>query len=169
MFAALTGLGSYIRIPIPLVPITMQTFFVYLSGNILGGKNGALSQILFLGIGLIGIPVFSMGGGPGYVLKPSFGYLLAFPAASWLSGTLLQKFRGMYRFYFANFCAAGVVFIFGFIYLYAASHLFLQIDLSFKTALWTGVIIFIPGEIIKIIFVSIAAYRIRKTLESEQI
>jgi len=169
MFAALTGLGSFVRIPFPLVPVTMQTFFVYLSGDLLGRERGALSQILFLAVGLAGIPVFSMGGGIGYVLKPSFGYLLAFPAASWIAGALLVKLKGKYRYYISNVCAAGMVFTAGAFYLYLSSRLFLHIDLSIKTALWTGIVILLPGEIIKILFASEVSHRILRSLGTEGI
>ena len=59
LFAALTAVGSLVTIPLPLIPITLQTFFVYLSGVILGSKRGAFSQILYVLIGIIGVPVFS--------------------------------------------------------------------------------------------------------------
>ena len=78
LFAALIAVGAFIRIPVPLVPFTMQTFFVVLAGMLLGKKLGAASALVYLAIGLIGIPVFTQGGGIGYVLKPSFGYLIGF-------------------------------------------------------------------------------------------
>ena len=63
LFAVLTALGAFIRIPFPLVPITLQTFFVFLSGTLLGSRAGALAQVLYVGMGLIGLPVFTGGGG----------------------------------------------------------------------------------------------------------
>ncbi|HOO47090.1 MAG TPA: biotin transporter BioY, partial [Deltaproteobacteria bacterium] len=74
--SALTAAGAFIKIPIAPVPITLQNFFVILSGIILGPKAGALSQIVYIIIGLIGLPVFSGGGGPSYIFKPTFGYIL---------------------------------------------------------------------------------------------
>ena len=76
LFAALIAVGAFIRVPVPLVPFTMQTFFVVLAGMLLGKKLGGASALVYLAIGLIGIPVFTQGGGIGYVLKPSFGYLI---------------------------------------------------------------------------------------------
>ncbi len=64
LFAVLTALGAFIRIPFPLVPITLQTFFVFLSGTLLGSRAGALAQVLYVGMGLIGLPVFTGGGVP---------------------------------------------------------------------------------------------------------
>ncbi len=86
VFAALTGASAYVRIPFFPVPFTLQTLFVYLSGITLGKKYGMASQGLFLTLGLIGLPVFTGGGGPASVLQPTFGYLAAFPLAAWLAG-----------------------------------------------------------------------------------
>jgi predicted membrane protein len=71
LFAALIAVGAFIRVPVPLVPFTMQTFFVVLAGMLLGKKLGAASALVYLAVGLIGIPVFTQGGGIGYVLKHS--------------------------------------------------------------------------------------------------
>lgn len=72
LFAVLTALGAFIRIPFPLVPITLQTFFVFLSGTLLGSRAGALAQVLYVGMGLIGLPVFTGGGGPStFSIPPS--------------------------------------------------------------------------------------------------
>ena len=65
VFAALTAAGAWIKLPLPPVPITMQNLFVVMSGMILGAKAGAVSQIVYLIVGIMGLPVFSGGGGPG--------------------------------------------------------------------------------------------------------
>lgn len=72
MFAALTAIGAFIKIPIPYVPFTLQFLFCAFAGMILGARLGALSQIIYVAIGLAGIPVFTEGGGIGYVFKPTF-------------------------------------------------------------------------------------------------
>lgn len=90
-FTALIAIGAFIRIPLPITVFTMQFIFVLLSGLILGSKLGALSCILYLVIGLIGFPIFSGGGGPAYILKPSFGYLIAFAITSFIIGMLREK------------------------------------------------------------------------------
>ena len=76
LFAALTAVGAFIRIPFGVISFTLQTFFVVLSGALLGKKYGTMAQALYVILGLIGIPIFTKGGGPQYVLEPSFGYLL---------------------------------------------------------------------------------------------
>jgi biotin transport system substrate-specific component len=93
LFAALIAVGAFIRVPVPLVPFTMQTFFVVLAGMLLGKKLGGASALVYLAIGLIGIPVFTQGGGIGYVLKPSFGYLIGFVVAAFITGAIVRKRR----------------------------------------------------------------------------
>ena len=88
LFAGLTAVCGLIRIPFFPVPVTMQTLAVFLSGYFLGRKQGAISQVVFLFSGLAGLPVFSQGGGLGYVLQPGFCYLLAFPAAAFFIGQI---------------------------------------------------------------------------------
>jgi biotin transport system substrate-specific component len=89
LFAVLTAVGAMISIPLPYVPFSMQTFVVLLSGLLLGPKYGPLSQVFYVSLGLIGLPVFAGGtGGLQHVFSPTFGFLIAFVAASWIGGTL---------------------------------------------------------------------------------
>ena len=67
LFAALIAVGAFIKIPIPVVPFTLQVLFTTLAGLLLGPKLGAISVGIYLLIGLIGIPVFTQGGGPSYI------------------------------------------------------------------------------------------------------
>jgi len=112
-------------------------------------KRGAVSQVLFLAVGLCGLPVFAMGGGIGYVLKPSFGYLLAFPFAAWVSGRAHHS-REAGTFIRANIYAALVIFVSGSVYLYTASNLFLHVPVTIFQAVLAGFLVFVPGEIVKI-------------------
>ena len=89
-FAVLTAVGGMLSIPVPPVPFTMQTFFVLMSGLFLGPKYGPLSQVLYITMGLAGVPVFAGGtGGLHYVFSPTFGFLIGFVAVSWTAGLLV--------------------------------------------------------------------------------
>ncbi len=68
LFSALTAVGAFISIPAAAAPITMQYFFTLMSGIILGKKWGALSQLIYLLVGLAGFPVFTQGGGLSYFM-----------------------------------------------------------------------------------------------------
>ena len=95
-FAAATALGARMEIPHQPVPYTLQTMIVLLSGAFLGPRNGAISQLLYLAAGSIGLPVFA-GGAWGFaqLLGPTGGYLLAFPVAAALVGYLVTLHRSL--------------------------------------------------------------------------
>lgn len=86
LFTALVAVGAFIRIPVPLVPFTLQFWFTTMAGLLLGPRLGALSVLVYVLLGLVGVPVFTQGGGPGYVFQPTFGYLLGFILGTWLTG-----------------------------------------------------------------------------------
>src|SRR3989338_7427809 len=94
LFAALLAAVAWFKIPLPFtpVPITLQTLVVLLSGAVLGPYYGALSMILYLIVGAIGLPVFAGGGsGIGALLGPTGGYLFSYPVAAFVIGKLLEK------------------------------------------------------------------------------
>ena len=95
LFAALTGIGAFIKIPTPLVPYTLQYLFCAYAGIFLGSKDGLYSQLLYISIGLVGFPIFASGGGPAYVLQPTFGYLMGFAAGAYVIGLLIKKLKNM--------------------------------------------------------------------------
>lgn len=65
--------------------------FVTLAGMLLGSRRGSLAVAVYVAVGLAGIPVFAAGGGIQYVFRPSFGYLLGFIAAAWLTGRICER------------------------------------------------------------------------------
>lgn len=94
LFAALTGIGALLRVPASPVPVTMQVFFVLLSGMLLGPSLGASSQALYLFMGLCGAPFFAAPpyAGPAVLFGPTGGYLWGFVAASWAAGWVGREF-----------------------------------------------------------------------------
>lgn len=94
LFAALTAAVAWFKIPLPFtpVPITLQTLAVLLSGAMLGSYYGALSMIVYLALGAIGLPVFAGGSsGIGALLGPTGGYLFSYPIAAFAVGKMLEK------------------------------------------------------------------------------
>ena len=77
IFSALIAVGAVLRVPVPLVPFTLQLFFVTMAGFVLGPRLGAVSALVYVALGLLGVPIFTEGGGLGYVFKPTFGYLIS--------------------------------------------------------------------------------------------
>lgn len=94
IFVALMIAGAFIKIPFPFMPLTFQTVFAILAGLLLGWKKGMLSMTAYAVMGLIGIPVFTSGGGIFYVTMPSFGYILGFIASAGVAGVAqTRKFK----------------------------------------------------------------------------
>ncbi len=93
-FAFLTAVAAQIEIPLKPVPLTLQTLFVLLAGAFLGKRNGFLSMSLYLLGGIAGLPVFAgASAGLHILLGPTGGYLLAFPFAAFLIGSLVSLRR----------------------------------------------------------------------------
>ena len=94
LFSALIAVGAFIKIVIPVgadsMNFTLQWFFVLLAGLLLGSKRAFLSVSTYLLIGLMGIPVFARGGGPAYLLRPTFGFLLGFALAAYAMGKICE-------------------------------------------------------------------------------
>lgn len=95
LFAALMTVGALIKIVLPIgvfeVTVSLQVFFTLLAGFLLGARNGFLSILAYLIIGLIGVPVFAHGGGLGYLIKPTFGFLIGFAFAALFAGLLTNR------------------------------------------------------------------------------
>lgn len=95
VFTALITIGGLISVPIPFSPveISLQTVFVIAAGLLLGGRDGALAVLVYVTMGLFGLPVFTRGGGPQYVFMPSFGYLIGFPIGAFTAGAICGKLK----------------------------------------------------------------------------
>ena len=95
LFAALIAVGAFIRITIPTEPypftFSLQWLFVLMAGFLLGAKLGAMSVGAYLLVGLVGVPVFVHGGGPQYIFRAGFGFLLGFLLAAFLIGLLTHR------------------------------------------------------------------------------
>jgi len=155
LFAALTGIGGFIRIPIPYVPLTLQTLMVMFSGLMLGGRLGALSQLVYILVGLMGIPIFAHGGGPGYVLQPTFGYLVGFVCGAYIIGTITERGDPLQRSLLFVALVAGTLAIYvpGITVLYLNLNFIQQKAVSFSTVIKIGCLVVLPGDIIKIFLV----------------
>ena len=91
LFTALIAAGAFIKIPVPVVPFTLQYLFTMLAGLLLGSKRGTISVVAYMLLGLAGLPIFSEGGGLWYVFKPSFGYIIGFCLGTYVTGRIEEK------------------------------------------------------------------------------
>ena len=150
LFTALLCVSAWIRIPTPLVPITLQSGIVLLSGVLLGPKGGAQCCLLYLLIGLLGVPVFSLGGGLGYVIQPTFGYILGFLLGSYITGLLVWR-NGVItqtRIFLAACIGLLAIYAIGTAYCYAISVFVLGTQLAFWPLLISCCILPLPGDLL---------------------
>lgn len=168
LFAVLTAVGAFIRIPFPFVPMTLQTLFVFLSGALLGSRTGALSQVLYVGMGLIGLPVFTGGGGLQYFLHPTFGYLIGFIAGAWVIGFITGRFeKPSFPVYLAAcLCGTAVIYAIGTIGLYINLNYIAGKEVSWRQVIEFGAIPFIAGDAIKMLGAAALASRVGARLRS---
>lgn len=116
LFALLTALGAHVAVPLGItpVPMTLQTLFVLLAGALLGPVAGATSQLLYLCLGVAGVPVFAMGGaGLPWIFGPTGGYLMAFPLAAALVGWISGSEGRALRTAVALVVGSAVIFVMG--------------------------------------------------------
>lgn len=145
-FAGLTALGANIVIPIEPVPITMQTLFVLLAGASIGAGWGSLSQLLYVGLGLAGLPIFAQGlTGSSVLTGPSGGYLVSFLFTPWLVGWMLRRSNSI-AWQTASFVAGQL-----FILAIGVTHLTLFYTHDLGRSLTVGVLPFLPGDAFKIV------------------
>ncbi len=163
MFAALTAIGAFIKVPIPYVPFTLQYLFCALAGVILGSRLGALSQIVYVAIGLAGVPVFTEGGGFNYIFKPTFGYLIGFIIAAYVIGKIRENIKELTFTKAVLMMLAGLFFVYllGVVYLYVSYNLYLGKNITFYFAFFYGFVVCIAGDLILTVF---AAYISTKLL-----
>ncbi len=162
LFTALTAVGAFIKIPIPPVPITLQLAFVAYAGIFLGGKRAMISQLLYLMIGLIGIPIFANGGGITYVFQPTFGYLIGFLLCATLIGYgvgRLKKvtFSGVFMW---SVIGLALVYLVGVLYLYGIVNLYFGSTMTLAGALKAGFIPFVLKDLAVLAIVSWTAVRV---------
>ena len=146
-FIILTALGAFVRIPLPFtpVPITLQTFFVLLSAAFLGGGLGAVTQISYILLGILGLPIFTgAGSGLFYLSGPTAGYLLGFVFASLFIGRTIEYSRGNLLFAFLILCIGDLILL-----SCGLAWLKLIFGCSFQKLLLIGFIPFLPGDILK--------------------
>lgn len=157
-FAIATAVGAQLRIYLWEIPITLQTLFVYGSGLVLGARNGALSMLLYLLLGMI-FPVYA---GSGYgltylVTATSAGYLLGMPVSAYVIGLLGAQSKNLLGSLFALAAGSVVLFTCGVVWLhYAAAHM------NWWYSIEAGWLRFVGFDIAKILMVALSYRGLRQ-------
>lgn len=161
LFAALTAAGSFVTFPLYPVPITLQTFFTYLAGGVLGGRLGALSQLIYVLLGGAGLPIFAGGrAGFGVLAGPTGGYLIGLILSAFVIGRLCETKQNPNFAWILTSMIIGtaIIYIVGVIQL----SLWMRTSIA-QTILW-GILPFLVGDSVKILMASLVILKIRNVL-----
>lgn len=155
LFAVFTALGTLVRIPTPISSFTLQIFFCAMAGLLLGSRWGAISQIVYLLLGLVGLPVFTTGGGLGAFVTPTGGFLIALVPMAWVIGRVKV---GGFR---ACLLGLGALYAVGLPYMHGIVTIYLQRPWSLWQTLFYGMIVFLPWDLVKLALAALLCKKIR--------
>ena len=162
LFVALMVAGAFIKIPFPFMPLTFQTVFSVSAGLLLGWRKGIISMTVYAVAGLVGLPVFTSGGGLHYVTMPSFGYILGFIAAAGAAGALQVKASKLWQTVIISLCACIIDYLFGIAYFIAVWVL------SGYSGLWSAVVtynvIYLPKDVILCVLSAFVCFTVQSTV-----
>jgi len=150
VFSALTAIGAFIKLPLGAMSLTLQFLVTALAGVVLGPKWGAASQAVYVVLGLAGVPVFTQGGGLGYLFQPSFGFLLGLAPAAAVIGLLTQG--NSHPKCVIPACVAGlaVLYLIGLPYMGLILTVYLGKSMTVPALIWSGMCVYLPGDALKI-------------------
>ena len=149
IFTVLTAVGAFIKIPVPVVPFTLQVLFTMLAGLLLGSRLGALSVGLYMILGLAGLPVFTQGGGLWYLLQPTFGYILGFILGSYVTGKMTEQRDTLTfgRILIAKFAGLAIIYVMGMIYYYVICNYVIHTPIGLWPLFLYCFLLAVPGDI----------------------
>ncbi|MCI7289987.1 MAG: biotin transporter BioY [Blautia sp.] len=163
LFTALIAAGAFIKVPVPVVPFTLQYLFTMLAGLLLGSKRGTISVVAYMILGLAGLPIFTEGGGLWYVFKPSFGYIIGFCLGTYVTGRIAEylKKKTVFRYLLANLAGLMVVYACGMIYYYIICNYVINTPIGIWPLILYCFLLAVPGDIALSILGAVVAKRIR--------
>ncbi|MGD7043395.1 biotin transporter BioY [Jeotgalibacillus proteolyticus] len=155
LFAALMAIGANITSIVPIlvigsIPLTLQTVVCILSGLLLGKKWGPVAMIIYLLIGLAGMPVFAQwSGGVRTLISPTFGFILSYIAVAWFSGLITEKKKTYLLLLTAAFLGTAINYAIGTSWMYMAYKLWFAAPEGFTYAMaWIWMLPFVPKDLI---------------------
>lgn len=170
LFTALIAVGAFIKVPVPVVPFTLQFLFTMLAGLIMGGRLGAVSVGLYAVLGLVGLPIFAEGGGIWYVMKPSFGYIIGFALGSLVTGLMVEKLEKLTtgRLLTASFTGLAIVYACGMIYYYIICNFVIGTPIAFWPLFLYCFLLAVPGDVCLCFIGALLAKRLRPAYQRIQ-
>ena len=171
LFTALIAVGAFIKIPVPVVPFTLQFLFTTLAGLLLGSKWGTISVAAYTVLGLIGLPIFSQGGGFGYVFIPSFGYIIGFCIGTFVTGAIAERMqkKTVPRYILANFAGLLIVYAVGMLYYYIICNYVIDTPIAFGPLFLYCFVLAVPGDICLCILAAFLVKRVKPILDRQML
>lgn len=165
IFVALIAVGAFIKFPIGIVPVSMQCAMCVLCALILGARDGAATIAIYLIMGLIGIPIFTAGGGFTYVLQPTFGYLLGYLVAVPVGAIVARGIHNtarpkLWRLLLGAFTVLAILYTFGVFYMYLMLNFYMGKALDMSKAWLTGAAVFLPTDTMWCVVASLISYKV---------
>jgi len=162
LFVALITIGAFIKVPISIIPITLQSMMVVLSGLILKKYNSVIAVMIYIFIGLIGFPVFANGGGIQYILVPSFGYILGFL----LAVLFIAKFKSdNFKINIViSIIALLLIYLSGILYFVILQFVYYKKTFTLAWIFYYLFLVYIPGDIITVVLANIVYKKIKNVI-----
>lgn len=167
LFAALMAIGANITSIVPIlvignVPITLQTVVCLLAGILLGKKWGPVSMVIYLMVGLAGMPVFAqMSGGVGTIISPTFGFLLSYIVVTWVTGWITEKTKTFMILLIASLIGTVINYAIGTNWMYIAYKLWFSAPDGFTyTMAWLWMLPPLPKDIVLTFVTATVSYKV---------
>ncbi len=165
IFASLTAIFSIISVPLPFtpIPINLAIISVFLSGGLLGSKLGSISQIIYVILRIIGIPLFSgISGGIGLIYSPTGGYVISYIICAGIVGLVLEKSNQSVFIYFLSMISGLII-----CYVFGTLWFMLITKSNFINALILCISPFIIADIFKIIISTSLLWKLKPLLKNK--
>ena len=169
LFCALTAVGAQLTIPIPYGAITLQLLFMLLAGLMLPPLMSFLSMAVYVLLGLVGLPIFTQGGGFWYVFQPSFGYLIGFCVGTFVTGWLAQRLEQagkntVGRYLLANLAGLAVVYAMGMVYYYIICNYVINTPIALWPLFLYCFLLAVPGDLCLSVLGAVLVKRVKPAL-----
>ena len=156
LFTALIAVGAFIRVPVPVVPFT-------------GPRLGTIAVGTYVLLGLVGLPIFTQGGGFWYVFQPSFGYLLGFCVGTFVTGWLAQRLEQagkntVGRYLLANLAGLAVVYAMGMVYYYIICNYVINTPIALWPLFLYCFLLAVPGDLCLSVLGAVLVKRVKPAL-----
>lgn len=157
LFAAIICIASPFSIPVGAIPISLATLAIYLASSILGAKKASMAVLIYILIGIIGLPVFSgFQGGIGKVLGVTGGYIIGYIPCAYISGAIIDRYSNNRAAYPAALIIGTFV-----LYTFGTAWYMVQSGNGIVQSLLACVIPFLLGDAVKIVSASLMGYKLR--------